>query len=98
MTRLPRPSRRIVAEPIPLRPAKACVRRLDESGWQVSVHPATGGAERHTCATIVDAAHIIDVAGVSSVHVWSGGAGHYVEVSPEALLPILEAVRRPANA
>ncbi|GAA1477641.1 hypothetical protein GCM10009623_20870 [Nocardioides aestuarii] len=96
MTRLPRPSRRTVVEPTPIRPAKACVRRLDATGWQVSIHPASGGAERHTCSTIVDAARIIDVASVSSVHVWSAGAGRYVEVSPEALLPILDTARRPA--
>lgn len=82
--------------PLTTRPRKACVRRLDTSGWQVSIHPATGGAQRHTCSTIVDAVHLIEGAGVGSVHVWSTGAGHYVEVSPEALRPILETVRRPS--
>lgn len=96
MTWLPRPSRRPVATPTPIRPAKACVRRLDASGWQVSIHPATGGAERHTCSSIVDAARIIDVACVSAVHVWSAGASRYVEVSPEALLPILDPLGHPA--
>ena len=41
------------------------------------------------------AGRIIEVAGVSSVHLWSAGAGHYVEVSPQALGPILAGTRRP---
>jgi hypothetical protein len=93
VTWLPTPTRPLGEA---LRPSKACVRRLDASGWQVAIHPASGGAERHTCPTIVDAARIIEVAGVSSVHLWSAGAGHYVEVSPQALGPILAGTRRPS--
>jgi hypothetical protein len=94
VTWLPSPARPLGEQH--LRPSKACVRRLDASGWQVAIHPTSGDAERHTCSTIGDAARIIEVADVSSVHVWSAGARHYVEVSPQALVPLLQGARRPS--